>query len=360
MSERDGPGVSGARGMQIGDRRIGRGEPVYVVAELSANHLGRLDRAEQILREAAAAGADAVKLQTYTPDTMTLDCDGDGFRIGAGTPWEGERLYEIYQRAATPWEWHADLFALARELGLHPFSSPFDPSAVAFLEDLDPPAYKIASFELVDLALIEACAATGKAMIMSTGMAAQVEIARAVETARRAGATDLALLKCTSAYPSPAEALRLRNLEALASDFDVVVGLSDHSLHAEVVVAAISLGARIVERHITLRRSDGGPDASFSMEPEEFAAMVSSIRLTERALGGRDYGPSEAERETLRFRRSLYAVRDIAAGEHLNEENVRSIRPGDGLEPRHLPEVLRRRAATSIPRGTPLRWEHLH
>ncbi len=348
-----------AETVALGARHVGAGHPVYVVAELSANHLGRFERAEAIVRAAADAGADAVKLQTYTADTLTLDADGAGFRVGGGTPWEGERLYDIYQRAATPWAWHAPLFALARELGLDCFSSPFDPSAVALLEPLEPPAYKIASFELVDLGLIECCARTGRPLVMSTGMATREEIARALAVARDAGASGVALLKCTSAYPAPADALHLRTLRALADDFGVPVGLSDHSLHPEVVVGAVALGASLVERHLTLRRDDGGPDASFSMEPEEFAGMVRSIRLTEAALGAARYGPTDSETATLRFRRSLFAVADIDAGAPFTEDNVRSIRPGDGLEPRHLGEVLRRRARHRIARGTPLRWEHL-
>lgn len=345
--------------IKLGNRVIGAGHPVYIVAELSANHLGDLGRAEAIIQAAARAGADAIKLQTYTADTLTLESDDPCFLIGAGTPWEGQRLYDIYQSASTPWEWHPRLFALAAELGLDCFSSPFDASAVAFLETLDPPAYKIASFELVDTGLIRRCAETGKALVMSVGMAEREEIERAVETARNAGASDLVLLKCTSAYPTPPDALHLRSIGALARDFDVLVGISDHTRHDTVITSAVALGACVVERHLTLRRDDGGPDASFSLEPEEFTSMVGAIRLCERALGEARYGPTEAERATRRFRRSLFAVRDIAPGESFTPENVRSIRPGDGLAPHHLDEVLRRRAARTIARGTPIAWEHL-
>jgi N-acetylneuraminate synthase len=345
--------------IRIGDRLVGPGQPVYVVAELSANHLQRLDRAEAIVRAAAAAGADAVKLQTYTPRTITLDADGPLFRIGGDTPWSGERLYDVYARAFTPWEWQPGLMKLARELGMECFSAPFDPSAVDFLERLDTPAYKIASFELVDLPLIERCARTGKPLILSTGMASLAEVEDAIAAAQRAGAAGVALLKCTSAYPSPASALNLRSIRVLADRFQVPVGLSDHTLDPEVPVAAVALGACIVERHLTLRRADGGPDAAFSLEPQELAAMVTSLRLCEAALGEERFGPREDEREMMRFRRSLFVVRDVRAGEPLTAENVRSIRPGAGLAPRHLPEVIGRRAARDLPRGTPLAWDQL-
>jgi N-acetylneuraminate synthase len=345
--------------IRIGERSVGPGHPVYVVAELSANHLQSFERAAEIVRQAAAAGADAVKLQTYTADTITLNADGPLFRIGGKTPWEGERLYDIYRRAYTPWEWQPELFALARKLGIDCFSAPFDASAVDFLAALGAPAFKIASFELVDLPLIERCARTGRPLILSTGMASLDEIAEAIEAARAAGASEVALLKCTSAYPSPPDALNLRSIAELAGRFDVPVGLSDHTLDAEVVVAAVALGACIVERHLTLRRADGGPDGSFSLEPEELAAMVRSIRLAERALGTARFGPGESEREMLRFRRSLFVVSAVAAGEAITEAHVRSIRPGAGLAPRHLREVLGRRAARNLRAGEPLRWEDL-
>lgn len=347
------------RSIQIGARRVGPGQPVYIVAELSANHLQSFERAAAIVRAAAAAGADAVKLQTYTADTITLDADGPLFRIGGATPWEGERLYEIYQRAHTPWSWQPRLMELAREHGIDCFSAPFDATAVDFLEKLGVRAFKIASFELIDLPLIERCARTGKPLILSTGMASAGEIEEAIAAARAAGTGGVALLKCTSAYPSPPEALKLRAIDELARRFDVPVGLSDHTLDLEVAVAAVALGACIVERHVTLRRADGGPDAAFSLEPEELAAMVKAIRFTERALGAAEIGPSDAEREMLRFRRSLFVVRDVAAGEPFTEDNVRSVRPGAGLAPKCLSEVIGRRAARDIPRGTPLARDHI-
>lgn len=345
--------------IRIAGRRIGRGHPVYVIAELSANHLGSRDRAAEIVRAAAGAGADAIKLQTYTPDTITLDADGEPFRIGAGTPWEGRRLHEIYGEAHMPWDWQPGLAALAQDLGLDCFSSVFDATSVAFLEKMQVPAYKIASFELVDTGLIECAARTGKPLILSTGMATLDEVRRAIDAAVGAGARELALLKCSSAYPSPPEVLNLRAIELLQREFGVPVGLSDHSLANEVVVASVALGACIVERHLTLSRADGGADASFSLEPVELRQMVDSIRLCQAALGEATFGPTQAEEEVRRFRRSLFVVRDIAAGEVFCEENLRSIRPGDGLAPHHLPAVLGRRAAQAIAKGTPLRWELL-
>jgi len=349
--------ATAAREIRIAGRAVGPDHPVYVVAELSANHLGDRERALALVHAAADAGADAVKLQTYTADTITLDCDGPAFRIGAGTPWEGRRLHEIYAEASTPWDWHAELMKAARERGLHAFSSPFDPTAVDFLEALDVPAYKIASFELVDAPLIERAARTGRPLILSTGMATEEEIGQALAAARRGGAREVALLKCTSAYPSPPEALHLRGLQRLAAAFGVPVGLSDHTLDEAVVVAAVALGACMVEKHLTLARADGGPDASFSLEPDELRSLVSAVRRCRTALGEPRLGPTEHERETRRFRRSLFVVADVAEGEPFSEANVRSVRPGDGLAPRHLPEVLGRRAARPVARGTPLSWD---
>ncbi len=348
-----------AEPLRIGDRWVGPGYPVYIVAELSANHLNDFDRALALVGAAADAGADAIKLQTYTPDTITLDCDGDPFTIGPGTPWEGRRLHEVYREAYMEWDWQPKLADRAHELGLDCFSSPFDPSAVAFLEKMDIPAYKIASFELVDSGLIACAARTGKPLIMSTGMADREDIETALEAARTAGARQIALLKCTSAYPAPSGDLNLRTLRGLQEDFDVVIGLSDHTLDDWTVVAAVALGACIIERHFTLDRKDGGPDADFSLEPAEFRSMVSAIRLTESALGEVRYGPTDAERETRRFRRSLFVVEDIAAGEPITPTNVRSIRPADGLAPKHLDEVLGRLAARDLGRGTPLSFKDL-
>ena len=343
----------------IADRVIGDDAPTYVIAEMSANHLGDFDRALRIVQAAAQAGADAIKLQTYTAETMTLDSEQAHFRIGAGTPWADQTLFDLYREASTPWEWTGPLMAEAAQLGLHCFSSPFDKSAVDFLSGHDVPAFKIASFEIVDVGLIEHAARTGKPLIMSTGMSTLDEIEDAVAAARRGGASGIALLKCTSAYPAPPDAANLRALATLRESFDVPVGLSDHTLGHTVVVAAVALGARVVEKHLTLARSDGGPDGAFSMEPDEFAAMVEAIRLTEQALGTAELAPDDAERATSQFRRSLFISEDVAAGEALSTANVRALRPGDGLAPKHLPDVLGRKAARDLPRGTPLAWNLL-
>ena len=343
--------------MQIEGRDIGPGAPTYVIAELSANHRHEFDAALNLVRAAADAGADAVKLQTYTADTITIDSDRPEFRVGAGTVWDGRTLHSLYAEASTPWEWHEPLKRAATDLGLHLFSSPFDPTAVDFLEHLGVPAYKVASFELVDVGLIGRVARTGKPMIMSTGMATLDEITEGVAAAREAGATDLALLKCTSAYPAPPEEANLRTIPDMAERFSVPVGLSDHTLGTDVAVAAVALGACIVEKHLTLSRADGGPDGGFSTEPAEFRAMVAGIRAAERALGSASYEPSAAEAPSRILRRSLFVVADVAKGEPLSEANVRSIRPGHGLHTRHLPTVLGRRAARDIERGTPLSWE---
>lgn len=341
----------------IGSRTIGTGRPTYVVAEMSANHRQDLGRAEAIVRAASDAGADAIKLQTYTPDTMTIDCANEHFRIGPGTAWEGETLYELYRRSATPWEWHRALRDLALELGLDFFSTPFDASAVRFLEDLKVPAYKVASFEITDVALLEHIGATGKPVIVSTGMATLDEIEEAVRRLRDAGCGGLALLKCTSAYPAPVEDINLRTIPHLAAAFDVPVGLSDHTLGIAVAVSAVALGATIIEKHLTLSRDDPTPDARFSLEPDEFRAMVAAVRNCEKALGGVVFGVAEAERQSTLFRRSLFVVEDIAEGAQFSEENVRSIRPGYGLHPRFLKDVLGRRARHSVARGTPLSWD---
>jgi len=341
----------------IGSREIGEGRPVYVVAELSANHGGVYERAADLVRAAAAAGADAVKLQTYTPETMTIDCDRAEFRVGAGTPWEGRTLHDLYGEAQTPWEWQPKLKSLAESLGMALFSSPFDATAVAFLEKMDVPAYKIASFEIVDIPLIRRAAATGKPVIMSTGMATFDEIREAVQAARAAGTAGVALLKCTSAYPAPPAEMNLRTIPDLRDKLGVVVGLSDHTMGSSVAVAAVSLGAAILEKHFTLTRSEPGPDQAFSMEPDEFAAMVRAIRDVEAALGEARYGPVGAEAATRVFRRSLFVVEDVEAGAELTSKNVRAIRPGHGLPPAEIDRVLGRKAKRRIERGTPLSWD---
>lgn len=342
--------------MQIGGRRIGAGEPVYVIAEMSANHGQDFDEAVRIIRAIKDSGADAVKIQTYTPDTLTIDCDNEYFRIGEGTIWEGRTLYSLYGEAYTPWEWHAPLKAEADAMGLDFFSSPFDETAVDLLEELDVPAYKIASFELVDLALIRRVARTGKPIIFSTGMAALGEIDEALGVATAAGAEEAALLKCTSAYPSPASEMNLRTIPNLAETFGVPVGLSDHTLGIAVPVAAAALGACIVEKHFTMSRDVPGPDSAFSLEPAEFRAMVDAIRVATDAVGQIRYGIGEKEEHSRVFRRSLFVVEDMRAGDVFDARNLRSIRPGFGLAPRHIDDVMGRRASRDIQRGTPLDW----
>jgi len=340
--------------INISGRIIGGGKPAYVIAEISANHNQSYEQAIKLIHAAKNSGADAVKLQTYTPDTITIDCKSELFQIGKGTLWEGKYLYDLYGEAYTPWEWHAGLFEEAKRLGLDIFSTAFDPTAVDFLEELSVPLHKIASFEIVDIPLIEKMATTGKPLIMSTGMASLGEIEEAVKAAREAGAEQIALLKCTSAYPAPPEEMNLRTIPNLAEAFSVPVGLSDHTLGIEVPVAAVCMGACIMEKHFTLSRSNPGPDSAFSLEPQEFTAMVKAIRIAEKALGEVYYDLSEQEARSKAFRRSLFVVADINKGEILTHENIRSIRPGNGLHPRHLREVIGRRAACDLQKGTPL------
>lgn len=342
--------------IEINSRKIGTDHPVYIVAEISANHNQKFDQAVELIKAAKEAGADAIKFQTYTPDTMTIKSDRPEFRIGGGTLWDGKTLYDLYAEAYTPWEWQPKLKEVAANLGLDFFSTAFDPTAVDFLEEIGVLVHKIASFEIVDIPLVEKMARTGKALIISTGMATLGEIEEAVRAARNAGAVQIALLKCTSAYPSPPEEMNLRTIPHLAESFGVPVGLSDHTLGIAVPVAAVALGACIVEKHFTLSRDIPGPDSAFSLEPHEFKAMVEAIRTAEKALGKVHYGVSEREAESRVFRRSLFVVKDMKAGEVFTEENVRSIRPGHGLHPRYLKEVLGRRATQDISAGTPLTW----
>lgn len=341
----------------IGRRAIGPGLPAYVVAELSANHHQKFDEAVKIIRAAKDAGADAIKLQTYTADTITIACDRKEFRLASGTIWDGTTLYELYGQAYTPWEWQPRLKKVANDLGMDLFSTPFDDTAVDFLEEMGVPAHKLASFELVDIPLIQKMASTGKPLIMSTGMSTVEEIEEAVATARTAGATQIALLKCTSAYPALPEEMNLRTIPELARRFGVPVGLSDHTMDSAVAVAAVSLGACIIEKHLTLSRSEPGPDSAFSLEPQEFKAMVDAVRITEKALGTVHFGIEEKEASSRVFRRSLFVVQDVKRGEAFTGENVRSIRPGYGLHTRHLSEVVGQRAACDIERGTPLSWD---
>jgi len=341
----------------VNGRHVGLLHPVYVVAELSANHNQDFDQAVGLIHAAKESGADAIKLQTYTPDTITVRSDQEYFRISGGTLWDGRTLYDLYGEAYTPWEWQPKLKATANDLGLDLFSTAFDPTAVDFLEEMGVPVHKVASYEIVDIPLIQKMARTGKPLIISTGMATLGEIEEAVQAARNAGATQIALLKCTSAYPAPPEEMNLRTIPHLAEAFQVPVGLSDHTLGIAVPVAAVALGACIVEKHFTLSRDIPSPDSAFSLEPQEFKAMVDAVRTAEKALGSVEYGVTEREASSRVFRRSLFVVKDVKADEVFTEENVRSIRPGYGLHTRHLEDVLGRRAARDVERGTPLTWD---
>jgi pseudaminic acid synthase len=343
----------------INGRPIGPNQPSYIIAELSANHGQSLERAMEIVRAAKDAGADAIKLQTYTADTLTIDCRRPEYTVGKGTLWEGKNLHDLYAEAYTPWVWQPELKKEAERLGLHCFSTPFDDTAVDFLEGMNVPAHKIASFELVDTELLKKVAATCKPVIMSTGMASFEEIEEAVQTLRAHGCTRLALLKCTSAYPSLPEDMNLRTIPHMAESFGVPIGLSDHTLGVAVPVAAVALGACIIEKHLTLRRSDGGPDGAFSLEPEEFRTMVEAVRVAEQALGKVNYEMSDKEQASRIFRRSLFVVTDTCAGEDFTRENVRSIRPGHGLAVKELDRVLGKKAACDLQGGTPLAESHI-
>jgi pseudaminic acid synthase len=342
--------------IHIAGRPIGPEHPPYVIAEMSGNHNGDIGRAFALVEAAKASGADAVKLQTYTADTITIDHDGPGFVVEGGI-WHGRRLYELYQEAHTPWDWHEALFAKAREIGIAIFSSPFDPTAVDFLQKLDAPAFKVASFEIVDTPLIAKMARTGRPLIISTGLASPEDIADAVAAARAAGGDDMVLLHCTSGYPTPASQMHLRTMADLAAAHGTLVGLSDHTMGTAVSVAAVALGACVIEKHFTLARADGGVDSAFSLEPDELARLVHDCREAWAALGSVHYEEVEAEAAGRDHRRSLYIVADVAKGEPLSEANIRSIRPGHGLSPKHLYEVLGRPAARDLKRGEPLGWD---
>jgi len=339
--------------IEIAGREISRNQPPYIIAELSANHNGSLETATKIIDEAVAAGADAIKLQTYRPDTITLDSDAEEFKIKAGL-WEGRTLYDLYDEAHMPWEWHKPLFEHAKKVGITIFSSPFDSTAVDLLEDLNTPAYKIASFEAVDHDLIRYVAATGKPMIISTGMANADEIQEAITAARDGGCKELALLHCVSGYPAPADEYNLRTITDMVERYGLVTGLSDHTLDNTTSIASVVLGASIIEKHFTLDRNGGGPDDSFSLEPIELKHLCESTRLAWSALGRVNYERKPSEKENLKFRRSLYVVQDVAAGETITTTNVRSIRPGYGLPPKHYEEVLGKFFVRDITRGTPL------
>lgn len=342
------------RYIEIDGVKIGENYPAFIIAEMSANHLQDFENAVKIIKAAKKAGADAIKLQTYTPDTITIDCDNDYFQIKQGTIWDGTTLHKLYEEAFTPWEWQPKLKKIAEDEGLICFSSPFDKTAVDFLENMDVPAFKIASFEITDIPFIEYIASKGKPIIMSTGIATLSDIEEAINACKGMGNDKIALLKCTSAYPSPLEEVNLKMIPNLAETFDVISGLSDHTLGNSVSIASIALGAHIIEKHFTLDRKLGGPDSAFSMEPNEFAEMVSGIRAVEKALGKVTYELTEKQKNSREHSRSLFIVKDIQKGEIFTEENVKSIRPGFGLHPRYYKEILGKRCAENIKKGTPL------
>ncbi|GED14526.1 pseudaminic acid synthase [Aneurinibacillus migulanus] len=342
----------------IGKYQIGPNHSPFIIAEMSGNHNQSLERALAIVEAAAEAGVHALKLQTYTADTMTLDIsEGDFYIEDTNSLWKGNSLYKLYQEAYTPWEWHKSIFDRCHELGLVAFSTPFDESAVDFLESLDVPAYKIASFENTDLPLIRKVAATGKPLIISTGMATVAELDETVRTAREAGCQDIVLLKCTSTYPANPENTNLRTLPHLSQLFDCQIGLSDHTMGTGVAVASIALGATVIEKHFTLSRDDGGVDAAFSMEPEEMKALVIETERAWQALGSISYGPTEKEKPSLKHRRSLYVSQDMKAGEMFTKENVRAIRPGAGLPPKYYEEIMGKKVTRDVKQGTPITWE---
>ncbi len=343
--------------IRIGKRYVGEGEKTFVVAEVSANHLQDYGRAEAIIKAAAQAGADAVKLQTYTPDTITLDCDNDYFQITQGTIWDGTTLHKLYEEAYTPWEWQPRLMEYANGLGLECFSSPFDATAVDFMKEMDMPAYKVASFEINDIPLIRKIAGLGKPVIRATGIAYLEDMERALQVCKEEGNEQVVLLKCTSAYPSPYEEMNLKVIPNMAQVFDCITGLSDHSMGTAAAVASVALGAKMVEKHLTLSRADGGPDGAFSMEPDEFKKMVDEIRIVEKALGKVTYELSEKQKRSREDGRSLFVVKNMKEGEIFTEENVRSIRPAFGLHTMYLDEIMGKRARTDISKGTPLDWK---
>lgn len=344
----------------IAGRPVGRSHAPFVIAEMSGNHNQSIDRALEIVDSAARSGAHAIKIQTYTPDTMTLDLNEREFHIGdPQSLWSGTSLYKLYAAAYTPWEWHKAIFDRATNLGMIAFSSPFDDTAVDFLESLQVPCYKIASFENTDLALIRRVAATGKPLIISTGMATAAELDESVRAAREAGCNDLILLKCTSTYPATAENTNIMTIPHMAELFDCQVGLSDHTMGVGVSVASVALGATVIEKHFTLSRADGGVDSTFSMEPAEMEQLVLESERAWRALGQVSYGPTEAEKKSLQFRRSLYVVKDLKAGEVLSRENLRAIRPGFGLPPKYLDFLLGKKVAVDVKQGTPVSWNIL-
>ena len=343
------------REFNIKNKTIGKAHSTYIIAEMSANHAGSKQRAKEIIHAAKDAGADCVKIQTYTPDTMTIDCDKEPFKVKNGT-WENENLYNLYEKAYTPWEWQAELKKEAKKIGIDFFSTPYEKTAVDFLEELEVDFYKVASFSVTNIPFLKYLASKGKPIIMSTGLATLGEIEEAVKVIRKQGNDQLALLKCSSAYPAVPEDMNLKNINHLAETFNVPTGLSDHTLGSVSAVAAVAMGANIVEKHFCLSREIENPDASFSMEPEEFEEMVKKIRTTEKAVGEISYELSDREKNSRVFRRSIFVVKDIKKGEKLTKDNIRIIRPGDGLKPKYYSQVLGKRAMQDIEKGTPLEW----
>ncbi|PCJ61784.1 MAG: pseudaminic acid synthase [Planctomycetota bacterium] len=343
----------------IGNRNIGQGSPVYIIAEMSGNHNGQYERALELIRAAKESGADAVKLQTYNADTMTIKSNKEHFKVSGGSLWDGEFLYDLYEKAMTPWDWQPKLIEEANKLGMDCFSTPFDKSSLEFLEAYNPVAYKVASFELVDIPLIKAIASKGKPMILSTGMASIEEIEEAVKALRENGCKEFSLLKCVSNYPAKSEDMHLNTISDLAQRFQCVVGLSDHSMDLAVPITAVALGASIIEKHLTLDRKEGGVDSAFSLEPAEFKLMVENVRIAEKALGGVSYRSTESERKSLCYRRSIFIVKDIKKGDVLTEENIRCIRPGQGLSPKYFDEVLGKKVTCDLERGEPLLRENI-
>lgn len=344
--------------MKINGRQIGEGAPAYIIAEMSGNHAGSIERAKDIIYAAKECGADCIKIQTYTADTMTIDCDNPYFQITEGT-WKGENLYKLYQKAFTPWEWQEELSKEAKKVGIDFLSTPFDQSSVDFLEKLELPFYKVASFELVDIPLLEYIASKKKPIVMSTGMGSLEEIEEAIAAIYGQGNHDLALMKCSSAYPAKREQMNLRTIKDMQERFHVPVGLSDHSMGSFSATTAVALGASIIEKHFCLSRTIKNPDCTFSMEPHEFKQMVEEVREVEKALGKVAYGVSKQEEYNTRFRRSLFVVKDIAAGETLTKENIRSIRPSNGLKPKYMKDVLGKKANKPLAKGTPLSFEDI-
>lgn len=344
---------------KIGNRMVGEGHPTFIVAEMSANHLMNYDRAVQIIHAAKEAGADAVKLQTYTPDTITLDCENQYFQITQGTIWDGTSLHKLYETAYTPWEWQPKLMKIANDLGMECFSSPFDPTAVDFMTQMQMPAYKIASFEINDIPLIRKIAKLHKPMIFATGVAYLEDIERALAVCKEEGNDQVVLLKCTSAYPSPYEDMNLKVIPNMAQVFECLTGLSDHSMGTAAAVASVALGGHMVEKHLTLSRADGGPDGAFSMEPAEFKKMVDDIRIVEKALGKVTYELTEKQKRSREDSRSLFVVRDMKEGEEFTPENVRSVRPAFGMHTMYYEEILGRKAKQDLAKGTPLDWKYI-